>query len=41
MKHDEIIYRNILENMTDGVMTISLDGRIITFNEAAERILDL
>lgn len=41
MKQDEIIYRNILENMSDGVMTISLDGRIITFNEAAERILNI
>jgi len=41
MKQDEIIYKNILENMSDGVMTISLDGRIITFNEAAERILNL
>ncbi|NPU83703.1 MAG: PAS domain-containing protein [Syntrophaceae bacterium] len=41
MNQDPIIYRNILENMTDGVMTVSLDGRIMTFNEAAERILDL
>jgi PAS domain S-box-containing protein len=41
MKQDEIIYKNILENMSDGVMTIGLDGRIITFNEAAERILNL
>ena len=41
MKQDEIIYRNILENMSEGVMTISLDGRIITFNEAAERILNI
>ena len=41
MNQDPIIYRNILENMTDGVMTVSLDGRIMTFNEAAERILGL
>jgi PAS domain S-box-containing protein len=41
MAQDQIIYKNILENMTDGVMTISLDGRIITFNEAAEDILNL
>ncbi|PKN34413.1 MAG: hypothetical protein CVU61_07830 [Deltaproteobacteria bacterium HGW-Deltaproteobacteria-19] len=41
MSQDPIIYRNILENMTDGVMTVSLDGRIMTFNEAAERILGL
>lgn len=41
MNQDPIIYRNILENMTDGVMTVSFDGRIMTFNEAAERILGL
>jgi len=41
MKQDEIIYKNILENMTDGVMTISLDGCIITLNRAAEKILNL
>jgi len=41
MGQDEIIYRNILENMSDGVITIALDGRILTFNEAAERILNL
>ena len=41
MAQDEIIYRNILENMSDGVITIALDGRILTFNEAAERILNL
>ncbi len=41
MNQDPIIYRSILENMTDGVMTVSLDGRIMTFNEAAERILGL
>lgn len=41
MGQDEIIYRNILENMSDGVMTIGLDGHILTFNEAAERILNL
>jgi HlyD family secretion protein len=41
MTQDQIIYRNILENMTDGVMTISMDGRIITFNDAAAAILGL
>ncbi|PKN05179.1 MAG: hypothetical protein CVU74_03110 [Deltaproteobacteria bacterium HGW-Deltaproteobacteria-9] len=39
MKNDELIYQNILANMSDGVMTIGLDGKIITFNEAAEEIL--
>ncbi len=39
MKNDELIYQNILANMSDGVMTIGLDGKIITFNEAAEEML--
>ena len=39
MAQTDIVYRNILENMSDGVMTIGLDGRILTFNSAAERIL--
>jgi PAS domain S-box-containing protein len=37
----DIIFRNILESMSDGVMTIGLDGRILTFNKAAENILGL
>jgi len=37
----EIIYRNILENMRDGVVTIGADGTIITFNNAAEAILGM
>jgi PAS domain S-box-containing protein len=37
----DIIFRNILESMSDGVMTIGLDGRILTFNTAAESILGL
>ncbi len=41
MADREIVYRNILENMRDGVMTISMDGAIITFNNAAEEILNL
>ena len=41
MKNDELIYQNILANMSDGVMTIGLDGKIITFNEAAEEILQM
>jgi len=36
-----MVYKNILENMSDGVMTIGLDGRIMTFNSAAEKILNL
>jgi PAS domain S-box-containing protein len=37
----DIIFRNILESMSDGVMTIGLDGQILTFNTAAESILGL
>jgi len=37
----DIIFRNILESMGDGVMTIGLDGKILTFNQAAEDILGL
>jgi len=31
---------NILESLTDGVMTIDLDGRITLFNRSAEQITD-
>lgn len=41
MAAHEIVYRNILENMRDGVMTIGMEGTIITFNSAAETILNL
>lgn len=37
----DIIFRNVLESMGDGVMTIGLDGKILTFNQAAEDILGL
>jgi HlyD family secretion protein len=37
----DIIFQNILESMSDGVMTIGLDGQILTFNTAAESILGL
>lgn len=35
------IHSNILANMADGVLTLDLSGRIIMFNAAAGRILDL
>ncbi len=41
MEQESIIYKNILENMSDGVMTIDLSGLIITFNAAAANILGL
>lgn len=40
VEQEAAIYKNILENMSGGVMTIGLDGRIITFNPAASKILD-
>ena len=41
MDQDAVIYRNVLDNMHSGVMTVGLDGRILTFNPAAARILGL
>lgn len=41
MEQQSIIYKNILENMSDGVMTIDLSGQVITFNPAAAKILGL
>ncbi len=41
MAEKSTIYKNVLENMSDGVMTIDLNGRIMTFNQASERILGL
>ncbi|MBF0563760.1 MAG: PAS domain-containing protein [Nitrospirae bacterium] len=40
-RKEDVIYKNILQNMTDGVMTVDTEGRIITFNEAAGRILEI
>lgn len=36
-----VFYKNVLDNMSDGVMTLSLNGRIIMFNPAASAILGL
>lgn len=41
MAHDTIIADRILDDMSDGVMTINLEGKIVTFNPAAERILGI
>lgn len=38
---EDASYRNILENMRDGVMSLDLNGMIVTFNAAAENILGL
>jgi PAS domain S-box-containing protein len=36
---DPEIYAQILANMRDGVLTLDLAGRVITFNPAAGRLL--
>ena len=36
---DPLIFQRILSSMRDGVISIGLEGEIITFNEAAGRIL--
>ena len=41
MSRSYLIYQNILKNMSDGVLTIGMDGRIMTVNNAAEKILDI
>lgn len=41
MERDNYIFAGILENMTDGVITIDLSGRILTFNPAASAILSI
>ncbi len=38
---ESAIHENILVNMADGVVSIDLEGRIITFNPAAGRMLGL
>ena len=41
MDQETAVSQSILENMSDGVMTISMTGKIITFNPAAAQILAL
>ncbi|MCE5282526.1 MAG: PAS domain S-box protein [Deltaproteobacteria bacterium] len=38
---NDLIFRNVLESLSNGVMTIGFDGQILTFNTAAETILGL
>lgn len=38
---NDMIFRNVLESLSNGVMTIGFDGQILTFNPAAEAILKL
>ena len=35
-----LLYENILDNMRDGVISVDLDGLVMTFNDAAGSILD-
>ena len=41
MKQATLIYERILDNMSGGVMSLGSDGRIITYNPAAARILGI
>ncbi len=41
MKQHNIIAERILNDMTDGVITVDMQGKIITLNAAAERILGI
>ncbi|GAB5467244.1 MAG: hypothetical protein Kilf2KO_02740 [Rhodospirillales bacterium] len=40
-RRDSLIYEMVLANMRDGVVTFDLQGRIVTFNDAAGAILGL
>ena len=40
-RRDSLIYEMVLANMRDGVITFDLEGRIVTFNQAAGTILKL
>jgi HlyD family secretion protein len=41
MSGDGALFENVLASLSDGVVTISRDGRILTFNRAASEILGL
>ena len=41
MEQESLIYKNILDHMDGGVMTLSGDGRVMTYNPAASRLLGL
>lgn len=41
MEQNSIIADRILSDMTDGVMSVDLEGRIVTFNAAASQILGI
>ena len=41
MRPDSQVHRNILAHMTDGVVSVDGEGRIMTFNPAAARLLGI
>lgn len=41
MQRESPVHQNILDNMSDGVLTVDLEGRILTFNPAAAQLLQL
>ena len=41
MSQESLIYESILDNMNGGVITLAADGRVMTYNPAAARILGL
>ena len=41
LQEQDKIYKNILQNIQDGVITINLEGKIMTFNQSASEILTL
>ena len=40
-REDALLYRNVLESMAEGVLTVTADGRIGVLNPAASRLLGL
>ena len=41
MRSSELIHKSIMQDMTEGVMTIGLDGVITYVNPAAASILEM
>jgi PAS domain S-box-containing protein len=41
MSEQILFYQGILENMSDGVLTLNMSGSVIMFNEAASKILGI
>ena len=41
MQRESPVHENILDNMSDGVLTVDLEGRVMTFNPAAAQLLGM